>query len=281
MHPIRLTRDMTRWLAVVAVLTAFTSTAPAADADPCPPIPVRFKLDGPAFVTLVIERLVPAAADDAEKKSGPGDKLASNNAAKQSLRVRNLVANTWYPAGEHTVWWDGLDESNAHPVVIPGKAFYYRIEGSLASAGEYRVRGLTRQAVKPKYEFAVYSGEQSPPWKTKNGRGGWLADHTPPAAALFLPRSNVEKGAGPGVLLSSPVSEAGDGLVLCDLEGRRVSGTRTIGAGDGWVGAELLARDVGTRHVPNQVANLAVNWLDKAEVWALGPIVYKAGHGPS
>jgi DNA-binding beta-propeller fold protein YncE len=68
---------------------------------------------------------------------------------------------------------------------------------------------------------------------------------------------------------------------LCDLEGRRVSGTRTIGAGDGWVGAELLARDVGTRHVPNQDAYLAVNWIDKAEVWALGPIAYKEGHGPN
>jgi hypothetical protein len=159
---------------------------------------------------------------------------------------------------------------------------YHRIEGSLVSAGDYRIRGLARQAVTPKYEFAVCSGEQSPPWKVETGHGGWLADHTPPAAALFLPGSNDgKKDTEPCVLLSSPVSEAGDGLVLCDLEGRRVSGTRTVGAGDRWVGAELLARDVGTRLVPNQLAYLAVDWLDKAEVWALGPISYKAGHGPS
>jgi hypothetical protein len=83
------------------------------------------------------------------------------------------------------------------------------------------------------------------------------------------------------VLLSSPVSEAGDGLVLCDLQGRRVSGTRTIGAGGGWVGAELLARDVGTQHAGKQDVYLAVDWLERAEVWALSPITYKAGHGPS
>jgi hypothetical protein len=73
------------------------------------------------------------------------------------------------------------------------------------------------------------------------------------------------------VLLSSPVSEAGDGLVLCDLEGRRVSGKRTIGAGDGWVGAELRARDVGTKPVSKQDIYLAVDWLERAEVWAIGP----------
>jgi hypothetical protein len=270
MYPIRLTREATRWLAAVAMLTAFTSPALEVDADPRPPIPVRFRLDEPGFVTLVIERAVAVEPDSAgEKPDKAGGKLLYTG--RHGLRVKNLVSNKWFPAGEHTVWWDGLDESNAHTIVIPGKAVYYRIDGSLVSPGEYRVRGLTRQAVTLTYEFAVYSGGQSPPWKSKSGRGGWLADHTPPAAALFLPSSNLETAAGPSVLLSSPVSEAGDGLVLCDLEGRRVSGKRTIGAGDGWVGAELLARDVGTKHVPKQDVYLAVDWLERAEVWAFGP----------
>jgi hypothetical protein len=272
-------------LVTIAVLTASPDAAPAAEPEPPPaqraPIPVHFRLDRPAFVTLVIERVAAVEPDSAlEKPDKAADKV--HYAGRPGLRVKNLVSNTWFAAGQHTLWWDGLDESNTRLVHIPGKALYYRIDGSLVSAGEYRVRGLTRQAVTPKYEFAVYSGGQRPPWKTKDGRGGWLADHTPPAAALFLPAaSNVEKGVGPGVLLSSPVSEAGDGLVLCDLEGRRVSGTRTIGAGDGWVGAELLARDVSTRHARNQDVYLAVDWLDRAEVWALGPINHKAGHSPS
>jgi hypothetical protein len=284
MHPNRL-----RWtqllLAAVAALLPTAYSVAAAEPDPQPgttrpPIPVRFRLDQPTFVTLVIERTAAVEPDSSgEKPDKDGGK--EHYTGRHGLRVKNLVSNTWYPAGEHTVWWDGLDETNTRAVVIPGKGLYYQIDGAPVSAGEYRVRGLTRQAVTARYEFAVYSGGQRPPWKTKNGLGGWLADHTPPAAALFLPLSNVDKGAGPRVLLSSPVSEAGDGLVLCDLEGRRASGTRTIGAGDGWVGAELLARDVGTRHVLNQIAYLAVDWLDKAEVWALGPITYKAGHGPS
>jgi hypothetical protein len=269
MHPIRPTRDVTRWLAAVAMLAAFTSTALAADSDPRPPIPVRFRLDEPAYVTLVIERTAAVEHSAGDKPDKDEGKL--HYTGRHGLRVKNLVSNKWFPAGEHTVWWDGLDESNAHTIVIPGKAVYYRIDGSLVSAGEYRVRGLTRQAVTPKYEFAVYSGGQSPPWKTKSGRGGWLADHTPPAAALFLSSSNLEAAPGPSVLLSSPVSEAGDGLVLCDLEGQRVSGKRTIGAGDGWVGAELLARDAGTKHVRKQDVYLAVDWLERAEVWAFGP----------
>ena len=35
--------------------------------------------------------------------------------------------------------------------------------------------------------------------------------------------------------------------MACDLDGRRVAGTRGIGAGDGWGGAELLARDMGRK----------------------------------
>jgi hypothetical protein len=271
-------RSVTHWLVTGgAALAAFAGCLTAGQPDspraaPHPPIPVRFRLAAPAYVTLVIERPLPAAF------KGTGER---------SRRVKNLVSSTWFPAGEHTVWWDGLDETNARLISIPGQGLYYRIHGSLVSPGEYRVRGLARQAVAPKYQFSVYSGGQSPPWKTKSGRGGWLADHTPPAAALFLPGSSGETAAAPRVLLSSPVAEAGDGLVLCDLEGRRVSGARTIGAGDGWVGAELLARDVGIHplrgypHAPNQDAYLAVDWLDRAEVWALGPMTDKAGQGPS
>jgi hypothetical protein len=268
MHPHRLIRFV---LGAVTALPALAGSVATGEpnAPLRPPIPVRFRLAEAAYVTLVIERTASVEPDSAgivPDKSE--DKL--HYTGRHGLRVKNLVSNTWYPAGEHTVWWDGLDETNTRLVVIPGEAMYYQIDGTPVSAGEYRLRGLTRQAVTPKYEFAAYSGGQSPPWKTTNGRGGWLADHTPPAAALFLPGSNVENGAGPGVLLSSPVAEAGDGLVLCDLEGRRVSGTRTIGAGDGWVGAELLARDVGALRVPKHDVYLAVNWLDRAEVWGFG-----------
>ena len=50
-----------------------------------PPIPVRFKLDKPGFVTLVID----------------------DSAAK---RVRNLISETPFPAGDNVAWWDGTDD---------------------------------------------------------------------------------------------------------------------------------------------------------------------------
>jgi hypothetical protein len=185
-----LSRHLIPHCAAIAVLAGFGSGLKADQ--PRAPIPVRFKLDEPAYVTLVIER--PDLGDP----------------AKPGLRVKNLVSNTWYPAGEHTVWWDGLDETNSRMFLIRGHSIYYRIDGSLVPAGEYRVRGLTRQAVVPKYEFAVYSGNQSPPWKTKSGRGGWLSDHTPPSAALFLPGSpDGENATEPRVLLACWVAEAG------------------------------------------------------------------------
>jgi hypothetical protein len=224
---------------------------------PDQPIPVRFRLAESAYVTLVVERAAAAAAQDG-----------------QGVRVRNLISNTWYPAGEHTVWWDGLDEANTRLISIPSVAVYYQILGAPVPAGEYRVRLLTRQAVAPKYQFAVYSGDQSPPWDRDAksgrglGRGGWLADHTPPAAALFLPSGN---GTAPRVLLASPVGEAGNGLVWTDLDGRRVDSTHGIGAGHEFGGAELLARDVGSQPAPTKdEAYLAGAWFQTAEVWGIG-----------
>jgi sugar lactone lactonase YvrE len=248
-----------RRLTVVAVLAvilmlaagaAWQATQKVPPSGDRPPIPIQFHLDQPAYITLVIDR-IPSTLDE----------------TKQGIRVKNLVSNVWFSAGDHTVWWDGLDETNASNVNILGQGEFDDIQGNLIQPGEFVVRGLVRQAITPRYEFAVYSGGQSPPWKTIDGSGGWLADHTPPSAALYLPGSN---GVGDRVLVSSSVTEAGDGLVWCDLDGRRISGTRSIGAGEGWGGAEFLARDVGTATIPKLEAYLAGVWFNRAEVWAIG-----------
>src|SRR5262249_29440211 len=149
---------LTLLLVSIVVLTRSPVAPPEVEPDPPsaqqPPIPVRFRLDEPAFVTLVIERTAAVEPDGAgEKPDKPAGKL--HYTGRHGLRVKNLLSNTWLPAEEHTVWWDGLDESNVRLVHIPGQAMYHRIDGSLVSAGEYRVRGLTRQAVAPKYQFAI------------------------------------------------------------------------------------------------------------------------------
>ncbi len=55
-----------------------------------------------------------------------------------------------------------------------------------------------------RYEFSVYS-PGTPPWKTGDGSGGWLADHSPPADILFLPRGPRPRyGEGPGCSSARP-----------------------------------------------------------------------------
>ena len=55
-----------------------------------PPIPIRFTLPEEGFVSLVI--------DDANGK-----------------RIRNLMAETKFPAGENIAWWDGMDDLGRDP----------------------------------------------------------------------------------------------------------------------------------------------------------------------
>ena len=75
-----------RHLVLVLLTFMLRSGLPSvASEEPNPPIPVQFRLEQPGFVTLVI--------DDGQGK-----------------RVRNLISQDHFPAGTHTVWWDGLDD---------------------------------------------------------------------------------------------------------------------------------------------------------------------------
>jgi|GEM_PF-1559128 len=181
-----------------------------------PPIPVAFTLAAPGYVTLVI--------DDA----------AGN-------RVRNLVSETPFPAGENTVWWDGLDESGQADVSPRG---YYKIAGKLVAPGTYTVRGLFRKDLTLHHEFTVYN-PGSPPWPAEGVPGSfWLADHSPPCEALFTP------GPEPRVLIGSYVVEGGSSLAWLDLDGRKQRGMGWLGGGH-WTGVSCLARDVGAAPLPD------------------------------
>lgn len=189
-----------------------------------PPIPIRFTLKQDSFVTLVIED-------------------------EKGNRIRNLISETRFPAGENTAWWDGLDDVGRDPQAP--QHHLYHIPGQFVSPGKYRVRGLARQGIDLKYQFAVYS-PGNPPWATADKTGGWLADHTPPSAALFLP------GETPRVLISSHVAEGGDGLVYLDLDGRKVGAIHWIGGN--WTGATHLARDAGEKRVQDVHAYAVAPW---------------------
>ena len=188
------------------------------------PIPIRFQLPEDGFVTLVIEDL-------------------------KGLRVRNLISETPFKAGENVVWWDATDDLMRDPEAY--RHGLYLIPPRFVAPGSYRLRGLWHRGVELRYEFSVYNAGH-PAWETEKGTGAWLANHTPPSAVLFVPeedanRSPAAPSPGGMILAGSYISEGGHGLAWLDLEGRKRFGQLWVGGV--WTGATHLARDTGTDRV--------------------------------
>jgi hypothetical protein len=199
---------------------------------PHPPIPIHFTLQSPGYVSLVI--------DDA-----------------QGNRVRNLISDTWFPAGSNTAWWDGTDDLGRNPDAAQHGV--YLIPTHFIDPGRYQVRGIYHQAIDLHYEFAAYS-PGNPPWETADGTGGWLTNHTPASSALFLPPDKAPSGK-PLVYLGCYISEGGSGLAWVDLDGNKQGGRGWVGAS--WTAAQFLARDAGPRANPDIYAYAAATWGDK------------------
>ncbi len=197
--------------------------------DPHPPIAVRFKLAEPGYVTLVIE--------DAEGK-----------------RVRNLVSETRFPAGENVAWWDGTDDlGRDHDAAKHG---LYHIPEQPVAPGAYRVRGLFHKGMDLRYEFSIYNSGD-PAWETADKSGGWLTNHTPPQAVVFVPAEKTPEGKAM-VYIGSAVSEGGAGLAWVDLDGKKIGGRGWIGGN--WTAAPHLARDAGKNAVPDVFAYVGSTW---------------------
>ena len=184
-------------------------------------IPIRFRLERPGLVTLVVE--------DAQGK-----------------RVRNLIAEAHLPGGENIVWWDGYDDGDwdqSHNLVR------HRVP-----PGPYRVRGLVHDGIRMRYEFSVYS-PGTPPWKTRDGSGAWLADHTPPADVLWLPEGGPPTVRGHSrLIVCSTSGETGEEFVWLDERGRRLFGTN-----EGFWGGTHLARDTGAKAVEGDDAYVFIS----------------------
>ncbi|MGV8094031.1 MAG: hypothetical protein AB2L24_19380 [Mangrovibacterium sp.] len=196
---------------------------------PKPPVPVPFRLASPGYVTLVIER-------------------------SDGTRIRNLVSETWFPAGKDTAWWDGMDDLGRD--VDAADHGVYSIPSHFADPGIYKVRGLVRGEITPRYEFSPYT-TGTPPWNTADHTGAWLANHTPPMAAVFLP-SNQSPAGQPMVMLGCYVTEGPDGLAWVDLEGKKLGGKKWIGGN--WTAAPYLARDAGKKAISGYKAYVASVW---------------------
>ena len=204
-----------------AARTEEQTPSPAAGSPGRAGIPIHFRMDRECFVTLVV--------DDAEAN-----------------RVRNLVSEAHMPGGENTVWWDGYDDGEwdrNHNLVR------HRVP-----PGTYRVRGLAHSGIRMRYQFPVYS-PGNPPWKTKDGSGGWLADHSPPADVLFLPEGGPPQVRGESrLLVCSTSGETGEEFVWLNEDGRRLYGTN-----DGFWGGTHLARDAGPKAVEEDDAYVFIS----------------------
>jgi hypothetical protein len=204
-----------------------------------PPIPIRIHLPEAGFVTVVI--------DDTRGR-----------------RVRNLESETPLPGGDQVVWWDGMDDLRRDPEAYRHGLNYLPPE--FVAPGKYRAYGLWRKGIDLRYEFSLYNAG-SPAWETADGTGAWLANHTPPCAAVFVPASRAPGGRAL-VYLGSFVSEGGHGLAWVDLEGRKQGGVGWVGGS--WTGAAFLARDDGPQADTNTAAYAAAPWsvetyLDRAK----------------
>lgn len=227
------------WLGEVMAVSALGDTAlhnALIQNTPAPSgIPVHFSLLEPGFVTLVIED-------------------------SNGTRVRNLVGDTFFPRGNHTVWWDGSDDLGRDREAA--KQGRYALPNQPVSAGHYTVRGLWHQKIEPFYEFSVYNAG-TPPWSTDDHTGGWLGNHSPPQAALFVPQAHSPTGR-PAVVLGCFVTEGLDGIGYFDLDGKKHGGRYRLGGR--WTAAPYLARDEGSRAAPNvQYYAGAAWWGDKQQ----------------
>ncbi|MCD0490328.1 hypothetical protein LPB86_18975 [Pedobacter sp. MC2016-14] len=196
---------------------------------PNPPIAVPFTLKEAGYVTLVIED-------------------------KNGMRVRNLISETWFNAGKNVAWWDGLDDLGRD--IEAAKHGVYKIPAKFVVPGEYKVRGLVRGEITTTYEFPVYT-TGTPPWSTDDHVGGWLANHSAPQAAVFVPAKQSPTGQ-PAVFLGNYVTEGPDGLAWVDLDGKKLGGKKWIGGA--WTAAPYLARDAGEKAATDVYAYVGSVW---------------------
>ncbi len=203
------------------------------------PIPVPFTLSQPGYVTLVI--------DDAGGR-----------------RVRNLVAETPFPAGANTAWWDGMDDLGRDAAAAAHGI--YHVPGSFVPPGDYQVHGLTRKEIDLHFEFSVHNAG-SPAWLTEDGTGGWTTTHTPPRCVQFVPAQRAP-GGKPLIYIGSYVAEGGHGLAWVDPEGRKAGGRHWVGGN--WTGAQHLAcADAGAHGDPSAYLYVGSGWDNEVRLTAL------------
>lgn len=221
-----------------ATLASVIDSVPATTPAPHPPIPIRFALKEAGYVTLVL--------DDASGK-----------------RIRNLVSETYYPAGANVAWWDGTDDLTRDQDAA--RHGIYHIPEQFVSPGVYHMRGLYRKALNLTYEFSIYNAG-TPAWETEDHTGAWLTTHTPASATLFIPANRAPNGR-PLVYIGCYVAEGGHGLAWVDSDGRKVGGQAHVGGS--WTGAPYMASDATANAAQDTILYVGAAWENNLVLTAL------------
>ena len=223
------------WLGEVMAVAPLSDDAtlssvvvPKATEEP-PPIPVKFKLPEAGVVTLVIED-------------------------QQQRRVRNLVSEMPFPAGDNVAWWDGSDDLLRDPEAA--RHGVYQIPTRPVAPGRYKVRGLWHRPLKLRYEFSIYNAGK-PAWETADKTGCWLTTHTPPTSVAVVPGSRTADGQ-PLVFLGAFVAEGGHGLQWLHEDGTKLGGQGWVGGN--WTGAPTLAVDAGRKAIADHLCYVGSIW---------------------
>jgi len=223
------------WLGEVMAFSAVADDAAVASlvlpkvVEEPPPIPVKFTLPEPGVVTLVIED-------------------------KNGNRIRNLVSETPFPAGENTAWWDGSDDLLRDQDAAHHGLF--SIPTRPVAPGEYKVRGLWRKPIELHYEFSIYSAGK-PAWPTADNTGCWLTTHTPPTSLAAVPGSRTADGQ-PLIFMGASIAEGGHGLQWIREDGTKIGGQHWVGGI--WTGAPTLAVDLGPKAVADHLCYVGSLW---------------------
>ena len=161
--------------------------------------PVEFPGHLPITFTLEKDSYVTVAIDDANGQ-----------------RVRNLAANHFFTAGEHTIMWDGLADNSASK------------PGDPVPPGKYVWKGLIHDPLHLVYK-GVFHNAGTPPWTSMRKDHDWGGDFGPPVAAA-CDDQRVYLGWGSG--------EASTQLIAVDFTGKKLWGARR-----GWSSTRLLSLD--------------------------------------
>ncbi|MGE9290004.1 MAG: hypothetical protein ACQKBT_03380 [Puniceicoccales bacterium] len=127
---------------------------------------------------------------------------------QNGVRVRNLCADlnpADYASGEKDgnyqvqIRWDGRDDY-----------------GQILPTGTYQVRGLYHEGLIPYFDSSFYN-PGTPPWGTRDGTGGWGADHGAPWRIAQ---------SGDRMIVAFSFAEGGDGIIGIGPDGKKIWGEK-------------------------------------------------------